>query len=214
MKKVFLAMIFAGITAISAQAQFFAGGTIGLDSKMDKSTSGSKTNKGPSDFSLEFSPRLGYYLTPKLGAGVAMKLAMGTHNNRAEEPRKDKSFEWGFGPFLRYAVLSRGDFSILMEGGMGVFGRTTKVSQGTTTEKGPKTFGLDFSIMPLLSYNLSSKISLEARSNLARFGFDMQTRKTGSGESKYKNTETSFGFGLDSDDFFKSPYQIGMIFKF
>ena len=59
-----------------------------------------------------------------------------------------------------------------------------------------------------------NRISIEASTNLARFGFNMQTEKRGSGDSQYKETESSFGFGVDSDDFFRSPYQLGMIFKF
>jgi hypothetical protein len=38
MKKGFLAMIFAAMTAISAQAQYFAGGMLGVDYSDSKNT--------------------------------------------------------------------------------------------------------------------------------------------------------------------------------
>ena len=215
MKKVFLAMIFAGMTAIGAQAQtYFVGGALGVDYNDGKYSSGSTTTNRPSELSFELSPMVGYYLSENLGAGVRINIGMRNRNNRADDPTKNKSFDWGFGPFLRYTVLSRGDFSILMQGGAGIFGSSSKVTQGTTTDKGPKTFGFDIGVMPLLSYNLTSRVSLEVSSNLARFSFTTQTEKTGSGDSQQKETESSFGFGVDSFDFFRSPYQIGMIFKF
>jgi len=215
MKKVFLALIFAGMTAMSAQAQtFFVGGALGVDYNDGKHSSGSTTTNRPSTISFEISPMLGYYLSENLGVGVMVNIGMSTWNDRADDPTKNKSFDWGFGPFLRYTVLTRGDFSILMQGGAGIFGSSSKVTYGNTTDKGPSTFGFDIGIMPLLSYSLTDRVSLEVSSNLARFGFTMETEKTGSGDSQQKETESSIGFGVDSFDFFRSPYQIGMIFKF
>jgi len=217
MKKVFFAMMFACMMAFSAQAQkFFAGGTIGVDYVDGKSSQGNTTYNGPATISFEFRPMLGIYLTEKLGAGATISVGMSVRNDRDEhEPTKDKSFDWGFGPFMRYTALSRGDFSVLVEGGFGIFGSSSKRTYGTTTHEGPKHFGFDIGVMPLLSYNLTNRISIEASSNLARFGFTVQTEKRGSGgESQQKETDTSFGFGVDSEDFFRSPYQLGVIFKF
>ena len=216
MKKVILAMMFAGITAFGAQAQkYFAGGTLGLDYNDSKYSYGNTTTNRPSTLSFEFGPMLGYYLSEKLGAGVNINIGMSVWNDRAEQdPTKDKSFDWGFGPFLRYTALTRGDFSILIQGGVGIFGSSTKTTSGSTTNDGPKHFGFDIGVMPLLSYSLTSRVSIEASTNLARFGFTTQSEKRGSGDSQSKDTQSSFGFGIDSNDFFRSPYQLGMIFKF
>ena len=216
MKKVILVMMFACITAFGAQAQqYFAGGTLGVDYDAGKYSYGTTTNKRPSTLSFELSPMLGYYLSENLGAGVRINIGMSVRNDRAEQdPTKNKSFEWGFGPFLRYTALSRGDFYILIQGGAGVFGSSSKTVSGTTTNDGPKNFGFNIGVMPLLSYSLTSRVNIEASTNLARFGFTTQTEKRGSGDSQTKDTTTTFGFGVDSDDFFKSPYQLGMIFKF
>jgi len=215
MKNVFLAMIFAGITAISVQAQtYFAGGSIGANYDNGKYSYGSSSTNRPSTFSLDFSPMLGIYVDEKIGVGVMLNLGMNIWNDRREEPTKDKKYEWGAGTFMRYTMLTRGDFSILIQGGAGIFGNFSKSTSGTTTNDGPKYFGFDISVMPLLSYSLTSNVSIEARSNLAKFGFTRQTEKRGTGDSLVKETESSFGFGLDCDDFFRSPYQLGLIFKF
>jgi len=213
-KVVFLTMMFAVMTAVSAQAQFFVGGSTGFDIDMKKGTTGSQVRNGPSKVSFDFSPKVGYYLSSNFGAGVIMNLGIGLENNRQDDPTKWTNFNWGFGPFLRYAVLSRGDFSMLIEGGMGVYGEMSKRTQGTTTNKYPSTFGFDISAMPILSYSLTDRVNLEVSSNLLRFGFGVETEKEGAGESLDKVTSTSFGFGIDGYDFFSTPYRIGVIFKF
>ena len=213
-KVVFLAVLFAGMTAVSAQAQLFVGGSIGFDIGMSKGTSGTQINNGPSEISFDFSPKVGYFFSDKFGAGMLMSLGMGLHNDRRDDPTKRSSFSWGVGPFLRYSVLSRGDFSLLIEGGLGAYGESSKSTRGTTTHQNPSTFGFDISAMPLLSYNLTNRVSLEVSSNLLRFGFCVESEKEGAGESLRKGTNTSFGFGINGYDFFSSPYQIGVIFKF
>ena len=216
MKNLFLTMVIAGITAFSAQAQtYFAGGKIGFDYSDGKSSYGSSSSNRPSNVSFEFSPMLGYYLSDKLGAGVKITLGMGATNNRAEyEQTKNNSFDWGFSPFLRYTLLTRGDFSVLAEGGVGVFGSTSKSTYGSDSNKGPRQFGFDIGVMPVLSFSLTPMVSIEASSNLAWFGFTVESEKRGSGDSQSKETGTSFGFGVDSNNFFRSPYQLGLIFKF
>ena len=217
MKTKFLSiMLIAVLTANYAQAQkYFAGGKLGVDYKDGKYSYGTSTTNRPSTSSFEISPMLGYYLSENLGAGVKISLGMSIRNDRAEEePTKNTSSDWGFGPFLRYTALSRGDFSILIEGGLGIFGSSSKTTYGSSSNDGPKHFGFDISVVPLLSYSLTDRVSIEASTNLARFGFTTQTEKRGSGESQSKDTESSFGFGIDSYDFFKSPYQLSLIFKF
>ena len=198
MKKIFITLIFAGITAIGAQAQdynWFAGGTIGFDIKSQ--------GKGSSTTTFEFSPKAGFYLSEKLGAGLMITLANRSTNNESEwGSSKSNTFEWGFSPFMRYKLFSRGDFAILAEGGLGV--------QGTSQKDGPSTFGFGIWAGPLLTFKLSPRIDLEVSSGLARFDFSINSHKNGDS----KSTETTFGFGVDSRDFFKSPYQIGMIYKF
>lgn len=209
-------MLITVLTVNYAQAQkYFAGGRLGVDYKDSKYTYDKSTTNRPSTSSFDLSPMLGYYLTDNLGAGVKISLGMSLRNDRAEEdPTKNTSTDWGFGPFLRYTALSRGDFSILIEGGLGVSGSSSKTTYGTTTNDGPKQFGFDIGVMPILSFSLTDRVSIEASTNVARFGFSTNTETRGTGESQSKDTETSFGFGVDSYDFFKSPYQLGIIFKF
>ena len=217
MKKVFLAMILAAMTAVSVQAQgykYFAGGSLGLDYSEGKYTYGETSTNRPSKTSFDLSPMLGYYLSENLAAGVSINLGMSTTNNRAETPTTSNSTEWGLGPFLRYTVLKRGDFSVLLQAGMGVFGSSSNTKYDSETNDGPSVLGFDISAVPILSFRLTDRVNLEVSSNLARFGFSTKTETTGKDESQSKSTDSSMGFGIDTNDFFKSPYQIGLIYKF
>jgi hypothetical protein len=199
MKKVFLATIFMGMMALGAQAQnYFAGSTLGFDYKANGGD-----NRGPATTSFELSPMVGYYLTDKLGAGIMLTLGNSATNNRSEHGEsKYNTFEWGFAPFLRYTLLTRGDFSVLAQSSIGIHGSSEK--------GGSNIFGFGIDAMPILSYCLTNRVSLEVSSGLARFGFSVDSRKSGG----HKSNETAFGFGVDSYNFFSSPYQVGMIYKF
>jgi len=214
MKKVFLAVLFASMMAVSANAQLFVGGSLGFDISADKSTWGTTVSNGDLDVSFDFSPKVGFYLSSVFGVGVITHFGLGLTNDRDNNPTKYSTVKWGFGPFMRYTLLSRGDFSMLVEGGAGVYGTVSKRTMGSTTNKAPSTFGFDISAMPVLSYSLTNRVNLEASSNLLRFGFGLETTKSGAGDSLSKDTTTSFGFGIDGYDFFNSDFKIGIIFKF
>ena len=198
MKKIFITLTLAATTVLYTHAQeynWFTGATIGFEYKSQGS--------GSSNTSFEFSPKVGYYLSDKFGAGIMITLANRSSSNDSEwGSSKSNTFEWGFSPFMRYKLFSKGDFSILSEGGIGV--------HGTSQKDGPKTFGFGIWAAPIITYRLSSRIDLEVSSGLARFDFSIDSHNNGG----YKSTETTFGFGVDSRDFFKSPYQIGLIYKF
>ena len=213
MKKTFLVMMFAVMTAICAQAQMFVGGSMGIDFGATKQTLGSTTNNGPATSAFELSPKVGYYLSDNFAVGLNATLAFASQNNRADNPTKQKGTEWGFAPFARLSLLNIGNFSILLEGGVGIFGSSSKTTTGSTTLDGPSVFGFGMGVMPLLSYTLTNRINLEASTNLARLALVSETEKTGSGTTESKVSDTSFGLGVDSSDFFSTPFKIGIIFK-
>ena len=223
MKKVFLVMMFAVVTAVCAQAQLFVGGSLGVDFTASKEVEGSTTEKGPATFFIEFSPMVGFSLSDNFAVGLKAGLGLLNSNNRADEPTKAKVTLWEFAPFARYTLVSAGDVSLLAEATLGIQGATTKDTRGSTTNEGPSVFGFGFSAMPILSYSFTDKLSIEARPNLFRFVFGVVTTKY-PGDSDNKDTDTYLGFGVNpsrvpiefrSEFEFDTPlFEVGMIFKF
>ena len=208
MKKLFFVMTIVALTATVAQAQkYYAGGIMGFD--IDGSSSSG--NKGPTNFSLEMQPKVGYYWTPKISFGLSFTLGMDISSSRSgSETLQNLAFNWGFAPFGRYTLLEVGRFTVYGEGSIGVFGSLSSSKYGSSTNKGPSTFGFGLDAMPVLSFRLTDKVDLETTSNIARFGFSTQTQTSGGN----KHSTTHFGFGVDSEDFFSTPFKIGLIYKF
>ena len=197
MKKVFFAVLFAGVVAVSAQAQMFVGGTLGLDyTARSSSYDGTKT-KYPSGFFIEFSPMLGFQISEKFAIGTEASLGIGALSDRKDKPQTALLVGWGVAPFARITLVNAGDLSLLLHSSVGVSGMTEKSSYDGTTEDGDTFFNFGVGVLPVLSYGLTEKLSIEARTNFLRLGFGIASRK-GPGDKPTKVSDTYFGLGVNS----------------
>ena len=230
MKKLFLLVLCAVMTAVCAKAQLYVGGAIGFDYFADKSSYGSTTSKGDAGFIVNFSPMLGFDLSEKMSFGAKIHLSAYNFSDRESDPTKSNALGYGLSPYIRYAALSVGNFSLLIEPSIFFLGATTKETYGTTSHEGPKLLGYGLQIGPVLTYNLTNRLSLEANVNFLRFSFGQIAAKYGSGDSESKFTTTLFGIGINPTSEMinisseinevgvglqtTSPLQIGLTFRF
>ncbi|MDR2584762.1 MAG: hypothetical protein LBC84_00850 [Prevotellaceae bacterium] len=192
MKKLFFVTFCVAIAAISASAQIYAGGSVGIDFGANNGQS----SKGPSYSSLFLSPMAGYYMSDKLSVGAELTLGIGSSNSRGEGNKHIKrSTIWGFAPFARYTLLEAGKLAILGECRLGLNGASTKSGYSGELNKGASIFEFGIYAMPVLTFGITNKLSLEARTGLARFGFGISTTKY---SSSSKATDTFFGIGINS----------------
>jgi hypothetical protein len=229
MKKIFVIM-FAGLTAISAQAQLFIGGSLGIDYGATEKKVESTNTKGPSLLYGEISPMLGFHLSDNIAVGIRGGFGMGILDSREDKPRKVTITQWGASPFVRFALVKAGDLSFLLEGGVPISGAITKTSYDGKSENGPSAFGFGATIMPVLSYGVTDNLSFELRPNLLRLGFEQVTITSKNAvEIKTVETYTAFGFGINSSVnpikaemsqaygvpiMLIPPIEIGMVFNF
>ena len=225
MKKLFIVLIFAVGTVISAHAQkqIYAGGSLGLDFGGNRSQS----DKGPSFGFFYMSPMAGYCLFDKLSVGTQLTLGFGSNNSRSGSSSGSyvkRAFLWGFAPFGRYTLLEVGKLSLLAEGRIGIQGASTRQGYKGDLSKGPSATEFSITVMPLLTFGLTSKLNLEAHFNLFRFGFGVTTTKHSGGS---KSTDSYFGLGVNStgipedvsgliggSNALKAPmFEIGMTYK-
>ena len=208
------------MTAVCAQAQLFVGGTLGFDYTAGKTVAGSITEKGDATITIEFSPMVGFSISDNFAVGVQAGIGLISTNDRATEPKKDNTTFWEFAPFARYTLVSSGDFSLLAEGSLGLYGKTGKTTRGGVSTDDPSTVGFGLSVMPIVSYSMTERLSLELRPNLFKFALGLETTKA-PGSSDYKDVDTFFGFGANPSTLplvyrlsNLSFLEVGMIFKF
>ena len=207
-------LIFIGLFTFfcfSLNAQFFVGGSVGLNTSGGSIDNGTTTTDKASSFSFDFQPKVGRFLSEKLAVGAALDISFSRNKIPGINEIVAKSSTIGIIPFLRYYVIRMDKFSVFGQGNVGLAfsGSTTKV--GATSTDGPKTTRIYLTIMPGLAYDLNDRLSLETSLNILSLGYYNTTVKNGS--SKDKTSQFNFGAGIDNIVSVVS-ITIGAIYKF
>ena len=208
--KIILIIIFVLFPFI-LNAQVFLGGNFGLNMSGGNLDNGNITTDKPSTVSFNISPMVGKFLSEKVAVGALINFSFSQTNNNGAPEVINSSSTIGITPFLRYYAIRMDKFSIFGQGNVGFSysGSTSKVD-GTSTN-GPKTTTLALTVMPGLSYDVSSKLSLETNINFLNFGLNYSVAKSGSD----KNRTVNFGVGGGLSNIVTvGTISIGAIYKF
>ena len=196
---------------VSLNAQFFVGGSIGLNTSGGSIDNGTTTTDKASSFSFDLQPKVGRFLSEKLAVGAALDISFSRNKTPGINEIVTKSSTIGIIPFLRYYAIQMDKFSVFVQGNVGLTfsGSTTKV--GAASTDGPKITRIYLTIMPGLAYDLSDRLSLETSLNILSFGYYNTTIKQGN--AKDKTSQFNFGAGIDNVVSVGS-ITIGAIYKF
>jgi len=221
MKKIIITSALISLAMIS-QAQWFIGGSLEYNFTSKKPERG--TSESYSKFS--FAPTVGYQMY-KFAFGTGFVFSAGTEIETRwvysgwwgpfSYDVKIESTLWGIQPFVHYTFVEFGKFSIFANAGLHILGGNRKEfnpfnSSAVDLEFDITSFGIN--IVPVLSYNLSERISLEAALNFMNFGWNRvyqedKANKTNTG------TVTNFGFGINTGNVANvSALSFGFIYKF
>lgn len=108
MKKIFLAAVVA-LFAISANAQFWAGGALGFESTTISKDADVKNS------AFNFAPEFGYNFADNMGVGIAL----GLNNTKSVAGDVDtKNASYCIAPYFRYVFLSFGNVSLFADAGV------------------------------------------------------------------------------------------------
>ncbi|GHT77669.1 hypothetical protein AGMMS50262_19290 [Bacteroidia bacterium] len=210
MKKIILSTLIALLSIVSANAQFYIGGSFGYNSSTTKPEEGDKIKSS----SFTISPEVGYHLNDKLELGLAVSVNPSTSNTIITVGRENivtatKTQIFLAAPYLRYSLFKFNKFnvlgSVILIAGKG---RTeTEIENsifgiGNATEIKYTIFGA--SIYPTVIYDLSNKVAVFSNLNFFKLGFSQTKIKDG-------NTTTDFSFALDANDILLT---IGLMYKF
>ncbi len=187
MKKVLLIVALALATFAGANAQWYAGGSLGFESNSDKSGIDPK-----SGFSL--APEVGYYLTDKFDIGLDFGFVTGKNQS------DDKFSYWIIAPYARYSFLQFGKFEVLGKGSL--------FFSGYDFDNGDKGTEFGINVAPIVAYNLTDNFVLFTELNFVSLNFTSVSPDGG-------DTYTQFGLGVDANGIANTGnIQIGMVYKF
>jgi len=225
MKKVFVAVVVMIATVTMSSAQVFVGGGLGLDFSGGKEKGGSASIDKPTGLAVQFTPKVGFHLNDDFAVGLEVgitSLSLKEAKTDKKDETKNSMFIWEISGFARYKLVGYDRLSLLLEGSIGIAGGKAKTKVGSTTNEGDPVTIFSIGALPVLSYNLTDKLSIEASCDFLRLGFSATTI-TDSDDSNYKDITTNFGLGVNSQTVslskyggasFSNYFNVGLIFKF
>lgn len=146
MKKI-LFVIAAVASCMTANAQFWVSGSVGVSNSSSYNSDDTRTN-------WNFNPSVGYALDDALEVGLGLGIGGSSYAD-------DKSFDFSISPFLRYTFLSDGDFSMFLQGNLFLDHQKQKyVIAGDETVDKDTEYGI--SIRPGIKYTLTDKFAIVA----------------------------------------------------
>lgn len=225
MKKLFITIAFVA-TAMFANAQFFVGGSLGMDFQNGKDkfvNSGTTVEQdAPKTFEFTFAPSVGYMFNDNMGVGLDLVFGMGkvTEKDYTFDPVatfKTKTTTIGFAPYFRYVFAEVDNFKFYADARIEYLMSTPKIEgeQGgtTVTIDGPKTTNFGVGIVPGMAYMLTDNISMNCALNILELGFATEKTVTkdwdGQG-TEYTQKSSDFGFGVN----YATPITIGFFYTF
>lgn len=154
MKKILLMAAFA-VATLTANAQYYVGGTLGF--------SNDKTNNGNTKVtSFTVMPEFGLALNDNLGLGILFGATSETTKVTGSDDVKATT--WSVNPYLRYQALEIGKVNVFVDGGV--------YFQSTSKDNYKAGMALGLNVAPGISYKLSDSFSIVAKANnLLSFGY-------------------------------------------
>ena len=222
MKKVLVVIVVLIATVSMSKAQVFIGGGVGFDYNGGTFKFGGNSLDKPSETAFIFFPKAGFYLNNNFAIGLEVDIISLSRKTPKEfrygdygygyygyfEDLKENLFAWGISAFARYDLVEVGKFSLLLECPFGIVKSKTKETQGSITRDVNPTLAFGIAVLPVLSYDLTDKFSIEASCDFIRLGFTSTIVDN-------KDITNNFGFGINSSSLNNSiPMTISCIFKF
>ena len=210
MKRV-IVLVTVVLVAVTSNAQYFVAGSVGMDFTSTKYKSGNTSTDQPSTFTFEIWPAAGYFFNDNFGIGFEAGINRLVTNYKNNSKRKDFETTWGISAFGLYKVAEINNLAFILKGSLGYQSSKDKVKYGSTSSEGDPEGTLGVFVLPILSYSLSERFSVEAYSDFLRFGYARYSQKLGN-NSKY--VRNYFGFGANYESVISSPVSIGIVYKF
>lgn len=216
MKKIILSavMMVAAVSFASAQ-QWFVGGSLGVSTSSaqfgfdeDGDLVASQDKLKTTNFTVV--PKFGYIFNDNWMVGLGIGYAGTSEKMDVADAKKNTTGEFVVNPYVRYTAWEVGRFALAFQADVDAAFGTYKLAG----EKVATTTGLGINIAPVVEFDLTDNVLLEARLNFASLGYN-SVQVDPDMENVEKATNSSFNFGVNSDNAFTTgALQVGFIVKF
>ena len=189
----------------NASAQSYIGGSFNVGGS-HKSVA-SKTLQGNA---VQVAPDLGWFIGDRWAVGIRPRMGF-SWSSLKDDSQRSRNFSLGINPYARYRLLAHHRFGLWAEADPELaFSQSRSEDREGTWILRSTTYSLD--VVPVLTYQLNSHISLESRLNLFSFGVEGYHSVGGN------NDQHSFSWGLraTTQDILDSlgEISIGFLYKF
>ncbi len=219
MKKVLISAVALVAFAMTANAQLFFGGQLGLSTSGGTSewTKGNTTIKTDNlkTTSFTFAPQVGFFLSESFAVGGYLNLGITNQDNVGGTYNESKETTFGITPFARYYFINSGKWKVAAEGQLGFsLGHTTAKDGSGNIVSEPKTTTIAFNVRPLVAYSLTDNIDLQAGLNVLGLGFTHKTVKNEVGNTTATDKTNNFGLSANSNNIVSvGAITVGFIYK-
>jgi len=181
---------------------FFVQGDIGTVSHMDIKWSGSGSPSSNTSNSYSITPRIGYWLSDKFAIGAGVSFLESTTKDMVPDPNNQgqeveivkRSPTWEFFVFSRYKIWDMEKLSLQLESSVGVLEKKLEEKGGSTTQKTSLSYSeYRVGIVPLISYDLTNKVSIIAQADFFSLNFAHGTLKYPDIDQKRTSNVLEFG---------------------
>ena len=151
MKKLIISILALASIAFSANAQLYVGGLAGFD----LTAPGNSTS-----FTFQLSPEVGYNISDKFAAGVALNMTPSVTSAQMESM---STFTWNIQPYARFKFINIGNLNLFGDAAvaLGTTGVSTRV-EGLTETSNP-IFQWSVGFYPGISYNFTQNWAVVTR---------------------------------------------------
>ncbi len=219
MKKVLISVIAMITFALTANAQVFLGGQLGLSTSGGSNEWSNGSTKITTDdlktTTFTFAPQVGFFLSDNFAVGGYLNFALAKQDNAAIYGYDDASQTTiGLTPFARYYFINSGKLKVAAEGQLGFSYTHRTENSGNVVVSEPKTTTLEFNVRPVAAYSITENIDLEAGLNVFSFGFSHQSVKEESGNITSTDKSNRFNLAGNSNNLLSvGGLTIGFIYK-
>ncbi|MCL2435005.1 MAG: hypothetical protein FWD09_02555 [Lentimicrobiaceae bacterium] len=175
-----------------------------------------KNKSKRTEIGFVIAPKCGYYFNEKFALGLGIYVGP-TFKIVSRNVAQMHFVNWSVYPFVRYTLFTYKKFFLTLEGRTGIGGADIFLKAiDLKKNKISSTLAIGvFNITPILGFNLTERLQMEAKLNFFNVGYNIDIIKEEMGSYKTNIIQHDFNIGFNSSSILEMiQLQFGVVYKF